>query len=249
MNNQQSPEIGITVQTCDARRDDLNSLADACQTLGDACGNYAHYLDEAHHKILDELEEFAVETAAWEVGFAVLIPLTGSMSEWLGNTAIGGRVAMKARRVATIISELAGRVTKIVTEAIAPLLGRLKPLLERIRGWVDQAKTGVAKGVRPTGVDWERISGIVRDARKGKGNFGVGSGTALEANEAGLSWVGPNATVASDGKTLVSADGMRQFRPPTFKPGLGRYQSNFEWRNVPSGRWQGNGHLDVTDMP
>lgn len=24
---------------------------------------------------------------------------------------------------------------------------------------------------------------------------------------------------------------------------------SFEWRNVPHGRWQGNGHMDVTDLP
>ncbi|MCC3314773.1 hypothetical protein [Nocardia africana] len=148
LNNQQSPEIEISVQTCSDRKDDFNALADACQTIGDACGNYAHYLDEAHHKILDELKEFAIETAAWEVGFAILAPITGSLSEWVGNSALAGRVAMKARRVATIIADLAGKVAKIVTDAVAPLIERMKPLLERIRKWVESAK---AKLPRPGG--------------------------------------------------------------------------------------------------
>lgn len=50
---------------------------------------------------------------------------------------------------------------------------------------------------------------------------------------------------ASDGKTMISADGLRQFRPPSFKPKLGKTQANFEWRNVNQGQWQGNGHLDI----
>ncbi|WP_238845984.1 eCIS core domain-containing protein [Nocardia terpenica] len=140
LHNQQSPEIEIAVATCQNRQADLNALADACQTLGDACGNYAHHLDEAHHKILDELKEFAVETTAWEVGFAVLAPVTGSLSEWVGNTALAGRIAVKARRIATIIGELATKVAKIVADAVKPLAGRLKPLFEKVRDWVNAAK-------------------------------------------------------------------------------------------------------------
>lgn len=85
----------------------------------------------------------------------------------------------------------------------------------------------------------------MRDAKKGKGNFGLGKGTHDEAMEAGKSWVGSGYKIASDGKTMVSSDGLRQFRPPTFKPRLNKTQANFEWRNVNKGPWQGNGHLDV----
>ena len=95
--------------------------------------------------------------------------------------------------------------------------------------------------------DWPVLSGIVRDASKGKGNFGLGSGTKSQANRAGQAWVGRGYKVAGDGKTLISADGLRQWRPPSFKPNLGKWQSNFESRLVPRGQWQGNGHLDITD--
>ena len=55
--------------------------------------------------------------------------------------------------------------------------------------------------------------------------------------------------MASDGATLVSADGMRQYRPPSYKPNLGRVQANFERRfeGQTSKRWQGNAHLDIKD--
>jgi filamentous hemagglutinin len=58
-------------------------------------------------------------------------------------------------------------------------------------------------------------------------------------------WVGNGAKVASDGKTLVSADGLRQYRPPEFKPNLGKVQANFEARQQSFGQWLSNGHLDV----
>ncbi|MGO4649907.1 hypothetical protein AB4305_34065 [Nocardia sp. 2YAB30] len=152
LNNQQSPEIEITVQTCNDRRTDFNSLADACQTLGDACGEYSTHLDDVHHKILDELKEFAIETAAAETAFAILAPFTGTISEWIGNSALAGRIAIRTRRIATIIAELATKTAKIITDTLKPLTERLKPLLDKVNKWVDAAKTRLSKhggGVEP----------------------------------------------------------------------------------------------------
>jgi RHS repeat-associated protein len=104
-----------------------------------------------------------------------------------------------------------------------------------------------AHAVAKTADDWPIISGIVRDASKGKGNFGLGAGTRAQADDAGRAWVGDGFTVASDGKTLVSADGLRQYRPPSYKPNLDMWQANFEQRLIPRGTWQGNGHLDILD--
>ncbi len=97
--------------------------------------------------------------------------------------------------------------------------------------------------------DWAELSGVLRDAAKGKGNFGIGSATQEQAVAAGRAWAGDNATLASDGKTWVSQDMLRQFRPPSYKPNLGMWQANFEWRVVPRGAWFGNGHLNITDLP
>jgi RHS repeat-associated protein len=79
------------------------------------------------------------------------------------------------------------------------------------------------------------------------GNFGLGSATRADATSAGRTWVGSGFRVASDGKTLVSRDGLRQYRPPTFKPNLNKVQANFEQRSQPEGPWKSNGHLDITD--
>jgi filamentous hemagglutinin len=101
------------------------------------------------------------------------------------------------------------------------------------------------------GLTWAEQSGILRAAARGKGNFGVGSATAREADDLGRAWVGEGYTVASDGKTLVSESGLRQYRPPSYKPKRGSYQANFEQRfeGQRSNRWQGNAHLDITDLP
>jgi len=106
----------------------------------------------------------------------------------------------------------------------------------------DIAKAGMVLG---TGIDLGKIMGILREAAAGKGNFGLGEATAAEAESAGKSWVGDGATTASDGKTMVSQDGLRQYRPPTFKPNEGKVQANFEGRSQASGQWQSNGHLDI----
>lgn len=98
------------------------------------------------------------------------------------------------------------------------------------------------------GLTWAEQSGILRDAAAGTGNFGLGPATASEADVLGQAWVGEGSTVASDSKTLLSEDGMRQYRPPSYKPNLGIQQANFESR-LPgqlSRGWQGNGHLDIT---
>ena len=91
---------------------------------------------------------------------------------------------------------------------------------------------------------------VLRQATTGKGNFGVGAAGADDAARLGRSWVGEGAEWSSSGKALVSPDGLRQFRPPSLKPNspyaTTGSQANFEWRNVPSGQWQGNGHLNIT---
>lgn len=95
--------------------------------------------------------------------------------------------------------------------------------------------------------DWAKLSGQLRDASKG--NFNIGTGTREQADALGKAWVGDGRKVASDGKTLVSSDGLKQYRPPTYKPNQGKAQANFEQRfsGQESKRWLSNGHLNVTD--
>lgn len=106
-----------------------------------------------------------------------------------------------------------------------------------------------------------RMSGMLRKASSSKGNFGIGTATRAEANAMGKAWVGEGYTIASDGKTLVSSDHLRQYRPPT--PKNSSYattgtQANFEeLQSLKNTSKQGheswklkimrNGHLNIKD--
>ncbi|MEV6769712.1 ADP-ribosyltransferase domain-containing protein [Nocardia sp. NPDC051030] len=139
LGNQQSEEIPRAIATGAERQTDLNALADVCESIAKACGEYAQHLDDAHHQILEELKEFGIETALAEGLFAVAAPFTLGLSE-LGNLAVGTRFAIKARRVATIIADLATHAAAIVTKTLKPLAERLRPLLSKIGKWVDEAQ-------------------------------------------------------------------------------------------------------------
>ncbi len=147
---------------------------------------------------------------------------------------------------------VAAQTTAVGGAAISAATLGSKVAVDSFGGQASVAGAGAA-ALRTTAAqgaadDWPIISGIVRDATKGKGNYGLGSGTASQAERAGQAWVGEGHRVASDAKTLISLDGLRQFRPPSFKPSLDSWQANFERRWTPGGQWQGNGHLDVTDV-
>ena len=70
-------------------------------------------------------------------------------------------------------------------------------------------------------------------------------GDSIEANLAGAKWVGKGARLSSSGTAWISADGTRQYRPPTVKKKSGRYQANFESRSGNTGPWENNEHLDI----
>lgn len=92
----------------------------------------------------------------------------------------------------------------------------------------------------------DQLSAELIERRNEKGNYGLGSATHADAERLGREWVGDDARLSSDGKALVSKDGLRQYRPPSFKPDLGREQANYEKRLEPDGKWTSNGHLDIT---
>lgn len=92
---------------------------------------------------------------------------------------------------------------------------------------------------------WDQWAGRLREAARTKGNSGMGEATRDEADALGKAWVGPGYRTASDGKTLISSDGLKIYRPPSFKPYQGKEQANFEWRISPGGKPTGNAHLDI----
>lgn len=94
---------------------------------------------------------------------------------------------------------------------------------------------------------WPVVSGILRDAsRVHIGNGSAGAATAAEVMMAGRAWIGRGFRITSLG-SWESANGLRHFRPPTFKPNETKWQANFEQRITPNGKWSGNAHVDILD--
>jgi len=188
-------------------------------------------------------------------GFAVA-KAAGGLKGLAGLGAKGilagtGRNALNAARgVGSGVIRIGGAVVHAPGKVMISLLG----VTTRAKSGVTSLTSELAALMRrvPSGSeDWAKLSGLLRDASRGKGNFGLGPVTRNEASIIGQAWVGPGARQAANGKVWVSADGLRQWRPPSFKPRLGRVQSNIEerWPNAHGdlGQWQRNGHLDITD--
>lgn len=114
-------------------------------------------------------------------------------------------------------------------------------------GAAARAAEVASTGVASQSSDWALLSGMFRDAAAGKGNFGVGSATLEQSEVLGKAWVGNGYKVASDGKTLVSANRLRQYRPASWKPSQGKWQANLEQRfpGQVSKAWQSNAHVDI----
>ena len=168
----------------------------------------------------------------------------------VGSDAGVGQIALAtvqdAGRVASLVGT-AGVAVKAVGDAVK-VAGKGAAAISKaasLEGVIDEAvskgiKEGAAEGVadltpkfnipESDRAGWARMSGMLREAAKGKGNFGVGSATREEAQAMGEAWVGSGSKIASDGKTLISKDGLRQFRPPSYKPKLGKIQANLEQR-------------------
>ncbi|WP_194835943.1 hypothetical protein [Nocardia sp. XZ_19_369] len=195
LENQQSTEIPAAVASCSETSSNFIELQGAYREIGDACGEYAQHLDDAHREILDELKQMLIETAAVEAGMAVLIPFTGGLSE-LGNGAVLARIGIYAARIGRIIDRLVTKVAAIVGRIGSAVTGKLKPILAKLGEWLDKAKTkwwrsdpgGPPPGippktpaVKPTVTD-TKLQNILNDLYKGANNPArIGDGTTADA--------------------------------------------------------------------
>jgi hypothetical protein len=89
---------------------------------------------------------------------------------------------------------------------------------------------------------------MLRAAAQGRGLFGLGAATRAEADAVGRAWVGADYTTSQDGRILLSADRLRQYRPPEYKRKRGIVQANLQWRSKPSGSWPNNGYIDIVNI-
>lgn len=155
LGNQQSDEIPAAVAQCSATSADFLELQAAYRDIGDACSEYAQHLDDAHHDILTELRNMLIESAAWEVGFAILAPFTAGLSELLGNAGVVARIGVYAARIGRIIERLGSKVLEITTRVGSTVVTKLKALTTKLGQWLDKAKTKLWRsegGTPPPGI-------------------------------------------------------------------------------------------------
>lgn len=127
--------------------------------------------------------------------------------------------------------------------------GRCWRWCDRALRWASQHKVAIALTVVSFVVPqvgaavWAyRAYKIVRAARAAQGMSGGVRATRATSWLAGRMWTGSGSRTTSIGGRM-SRDGLRQWRPMTFKRNLGYAQSNFESRAVPRGRWTNNYHV------
>jgi RHS repeat-associated protein len=110
--------------------------------------------------------------------------------------------------------------------------------------WIAEAAKWLFRGRSVT--NGTRLAYVLHKAARTRGFYGLGRLTRSEADDVGRAWVGPSYRTAGPRQDiLISADGLRQYRPPAYKPSLGRTQANVESRSNPFGQWVNNGHIDI----
>lgn len=88
-----------------------------------------------------------------------------------------------------------------------------------------------------------------RYCARARGLIGVRRRNGRSGRPTGELWAGQGCRVTRNGRTLVSRNGMRTYRPPALKRGKCIYQTNFEnWIGEREGRSDGNHQQLMTDM-
>jgi filamentous hemagglutinin len=97
-----------------------------------------------------------------------------------------------------------------------------------------------------------RLAAAVKGPSTSSPNYSIGTGSASEAEKLGQIWVGEGARpINGVPGGLISADGSRIYRPPTYKPNTPAefnptgIQANFQTRDPITGQSLTNGHLVI----
>lgn len=115
LDTQHSDQIPSATAYLTSLKDSDNDFVDACGDLGTTCSDLARAIDDAHHELISDLTDAAIELGVTEVVVDLLFFIGGEV--W-GQFVVGGRAALLATRLAGIIRRLielakaAGRIAK-----------------------------------------------------------------------------------------------------------------------------------------
>jgi hypothetical protein len=246
LQHQKSPEIPAATTSCNQTRDAVNFAAEGCDIAAKSCDDYASAIDEAHHKIVHEMEVLGGTVAVTEIVAAVLIPFTVGASEGVSKVVDVSRLVATGARIAEIIREFrtAAEVSALPTvnaaAAAARTVGELTPLLSARAVLFAAEGAGAFDATTDWGLDLlgrpylrESTKQAIRDAAKKTpdGNYYVSATddhvyipVSGQYDQSIL-----NLPKTADGKYYQGADGIRYPVNPQFHYG---HVPNEEWWRI-----------------
>jgi hypothetical protein len=161
----------------------------------------------------------------------------------IGKGAARASIAVPAARTQPVL--LARANTNNRLSLLRTSQAKLKSSTALSTGSVKLPRTATAKPNRPPLTNAEKDA-ILSKAARGQNANQLGITSHAEADELGKRWVGQNYTVTKQG-FLVSADGLRRYRPPRYKVGQQKTQANLDGREKVAGahNWDHGEHIEV----
>ena len=241
---QKSPEFPAAADISKKDRDSFGTVADGFDAAAKACADYAHAIDDAHSKILQEMVVLGATVAVTEAFAVILVPFTAGGSEAVSKVVDTVRLAATGARIASIIrafraaAEASGISGFAAAGAAARAVGELGPLLgSRAQLFLTESTTGLLgqDGLDLLSRPYVRVSTreAVENAAKTPDGLWYISGTdrnvlipvSKQYDEAIL-----NLPKTADGKYYVdAATGTRYPVDPTYHLG---HMPNEEWWRI-----------------
>lgn len=159
-----SPEMDDVHGACGDIAKHLQDLGTMCISVGNACTDYAGYVDDKHQEVEDELKSFIEWTAVIEGGSFLLSEIGGEI--W-GQGIEGAEVSNAAGKVVKILTKLI-ELARTVKTAIETAVKGLAELVVKLGKFVN-AK--LVKALEETGVTLakdlpEELDGLTQAQRK-----------------------------------------------------------------------------------
>lgn len=168
---QRSPEVDDAMRVCSGMQAHVTDLAAACRQLAAGCTDLASHIDTAHSQIEGELVNLLEWTAGIEAGGLLVGLFTFGGGDVAAQSFEAGRVAMTARRIATVIEALI-RAASTVAESIGTVLTRIGTVVERIKPLLGARASAVVvreAGALPTitrGAEEAAVDGLTASAEE-----------------------------------------------------------------------------------
>lgn len=130
LTEQKSPEMPDLLKNCMLERDQMQTVADDFDVAAKACSLYAQAIDDAHSKILHEMLVLGATVAVSELLAAILVPLSGGISEAVSKVVDVSRLIATGARIAEIIREFIAAAELSALPAVSAAGAAARSLLQ-----------------------------------------------------------------------------------------------------------------------